>query len=124
MITNNKEGTVIRLKKSNIKVNAVISALCNKLGLIPTKVVDQFKKQSLLVDNNLKRFYVLLKVTENDSFEVELLNPPLSEVIRPIKKEFPKLEDAIPQLRKYVDSINGGEKVLNQLIGSFKSFTS
>lgn len=84
LISNKKEGVIIRLKKDKIKINASLSAICTKLNLIPTKVVEEFKK--IAEKTTQKKFMVLLKLKDT-SFEVELLGNPDVCYLKQFKSE-------------------------------------
>ena len=44
VISNNTNTVKLKVKKSKIKINASISALCSKLGVIPVKLIQEIKK--------------------------------------------------------------------------------
>ena len=122
----NKLKTILlRFRNKEIKINAALSAICNKCGLIPVKLTSKLNQIQKTIPSEKTRFFVKLMVTNSD-FEVEVLDCPDSDFIRTIKKDTAQQQQR--KIRAYAEktisksyccSIEGR---YNELMGIKKSF--
>lgn len=132
--TNEQEGIIFRLKKSKLKINASLSAICTKLDLIPTKVLSGFEASSKEVPIQQEKFFVkLVKTTENtDGFKLKIIEGPDSDFLRSLKKQYLNTPETDEKLKKEIlqYAIKTMNKSLckdpssrvNELIGHYRSF--
>lgn len=132
--TNTDSRIIFRLKKSKLKINASLSAICSKLDLLPTKVLSRFEAKSKEVPVAQEKFFLSLtkQSSAQDGFDLVLLPNPDSTHLRNLRKQHIREKTSESNIKKeiheyasstmfksYTTSI---ESRFNELMGHYNSF--
>lgn len=125
-ITNRSQGVVLRLKRSKLKINASLSAICSGLDLLPVKVLSEFTEISKKAST--EKFFVNLLKNQDGSFKVDLLPSPDSEELRKLIRGSKDQKRVLEGIRLYAEStpdksLSGSvENRYKELLGHYRSF--